>query len=337
MLHTMPDLRTLLFLFFLGVGQNAVAQATGPPPSAQTFFERPAFSAALLSPNAKSLAVRIAGASGRDALAVIDLLESKAQMVAHFNDADIGNIQWVNNERLVFDLVDQQVGRGDVRFGPGLYAVNRDGTGFLQLVSRTNHMPRTFPARELLPWNTFLLPNAGPQDSDSVYVTNPKFIGPGDVEFVNLQRLDTLTGRVQSVNRPAGARWWLLDQTGAPRIVTAVERNMGIIYHRDPATDEWRKLAQHEIFVGSPGSFSPLFFGPDGSFYVRARKGRDKSAVYTYDLANNTMSAEPLIVLADYDFDGDFVWDRKKTLGFHFLTDAQATLWFDEPMKALHH
>ncbi len=65
-------------------------------PSAESFFEHPAFSGAVLSPDANFLAVRIAGTNGRDALAVMDISTFKTKIVAQFSDADVGHIYWVN-------------------------------------------------------------------------------------------------------------------------------------------------------------------------------------------------------------------------------------------------
>ena len=84
------------------------------------FFENPAFSKALLSPDARNLAVRNSTGGGRALLAVVELATMQIKVVAHFADADVGRFDWVNNERLVFNTTDAEAGQGEERFRPGL-------------------------------------------------------------------------------------------------------------------------------------------------------------------------------------------------------------------------
>ncbi|TFW20681.1 hypothetical protein [Duganella callida] len=101
-------------------------------------------------------------------LAVVDLNDLSARMVARFNDTDSGQAQWVNNERLLFGTVDKTAGRRDVRFVPGLYAVDRDGKHFRQLALRRNEFFRSpDDNREPLPRPTYMLEQAGAQDTDA--------------------------------------------------------------------------------------------------------------------------------------------------------------------------
>src|SRR3954470_10651799 len=154
------------------------AEPSARPPIAD-FFENPEFSGAELSPSGKYLAVRIAAKDKdkdqRDRLAVVTLSDNKVLAVGNFSDADIGDFEWVNDDRLVFTATDRSVGQGDLRYAPGLYAINRDGTKFRQLVSRSGKPFITVSQggignRELLPWNTYLLGQRNAQDSEYVYV-----------------------------------------------------------------------------------------------------------------------------------------------------------------------
>ena len=49
-------------------------------------------------------------------------------VVADTPDADIRSFEWVNDERLVYDIVDLQVAGYDQMFGAGLFSVKRDGS-----------------------------------------------------------------------------------------------------------------------------------------------------------------------------------------------------------------
>ena len=316
----------------------AVAQAR--PPIAD-FFDNPEFSGALLSPSGKYLAVRIGGKGLRDRLGVVTLSDNSVKVVGSFSDADIGNFDWVNDGRLVFTATDRTVGLGDARYAPGLFGVNRDGGKFLQLVSRGakpfitdgNFGTR---GRDTLPWNTYLLGQSNGQDSDYIYVTNRAMPAPGQLDYVDLQRLNTTNGRVTSFARPGDSVRWLLDNKGEPRLTVTVEKGVNTVYYRDPANNqEWRKLVDYRTYTGGKGSFVPLAFGPDGTLYVISYAGKDKSAVHTYDLAANKIAERPLIELVGYDFNGRLIFGKDKLLGVRQLTEGTDTTWLDNDMKAM--
>jgi hypothetical protein len=102
-----------------------------------------------------------------------------------------------------------------MRYAPGLYAVNRDGTGFRQLAMRAGNRSSPAaapPARELLPWHTYLLDQDGAQDSDYIYVQD-RDQRPRPDQPVDLLRLNTVTGRINDVvQRPGDSTAWLLDR-----------------------------------------------------------------------------------------------------------------------------
>ncbi|PIL46340.1 dipeptidyl aminopeptidase [Massilia eurypsychrophila] len=311
---------------------HAAEAARAPPPPIEHFFENAAFSGAMLSPDARSLAAKIGRAGRRDALAVIDLATRRARVVAEFSDADIGDFQWVNDERLLYAVGEKHLARADLEHGGGLYAVNRDGEGFRQLAKRSLSRVSERTVGNLLDWTTEMLDQPGAQDSQFVYVTSAKY-ERGQFRHVDLLRLDTVSGRATTVQRPAGAADWLLDQHGEPRIVTALEREQAVLYHRD--ADQWRKLAAANAYTGAGDDIDPRGFAPDGTLYVASRAGGDKAALYRFDLATAKRDAEPLVELKDYDFQGGLVIGNNKLLGVHVLTDARATVWFDGAMKAL--
>ncbi|HEX7982682.1 MAG TPA: prolyl oligopeptidase family serine peptidase, partial [Duganella sp.] len=321
----------------------AAGAADAPPaparPAIAEFFDNPAFSGALLSPSGKYLAVRMGGKGLRDRLGVITLSDNSVKVVGIFSDADVGAFDWVNDDRLVFTAIDRDVGQADVRYAPGLFAVNRDGGTFRQLVSRSAKPFITngnSTARELLPWNTYLLGQRNDQTSDSIYVTYRAMSAPGQLDYVDLQRLNTINGRIKSFNRPGDSRRWLLDNNGEPRLTITVEKGVNTVYYRDPADEQkWRKLVDYRTYTGGKGSFSPLAFGPDGTLYVVSHAGKDKSAVYTYDLAANKIADRPLIELVGYDFNGHLIFGKNKLLGVRQLTDGVDTTWLDDDMKAM--
>jgi dipeptidyl aminopeptidase/acylaminoacyl peptidase len=331
-------LRFCLFSLLAGAGGASLAQSPGAPPAPEPiahFFDNPVFSGARLSPNGRFVAVRVAPKSGRVRLAAVDLATMKSTVLAEFKDADVGQFRWVNDKRLVLTVTDNELAVGDVRAGPGLYAVNVDGGGFLQLVSRQNQGVQINPAlAQLLPPNTRLLQAVGQQTGDDVYVTQTKLTELGTVDYVSLLRLNTVTGQAKPVPRPNATMHWLMDQNGAPRIAEAQEQNRTIIYYKDNADSAWRQLAAFDSYRGAPGAFSPVAFAPDGTLFVQARNG-DKSALYTYDPDSKQRSPQPIVTLDGHDFDGQLIMSRDDVLGVAYEEERARTRWFDAKMAAI--
>jgi dipeptidyl aminopeptidase/acylaminoacyl peptidase len=332
---------SLTCLWVFAVLQPAHAAAADAPPPVATFFANPALGGARLSPSGKYLAVRSGAPNSRDSLAVIDVATGAGTRVAYFSDADIGAFEWVNDERLVFGTADRQLGAGNIDFAPGLFAVNRDGSKLRQLADRTGNgeLVRTGTrtvGRDLLPWSTFMLRQAGAQDSAELYVIGAKFDGGGDFSHYVLIRVNTLTGETHSVPSPGAVQQWVLDQNGAPRLAVVRKGPRLALDYLDPASGEWRELAAYAEYSESERApFSPLGFGPDGTLYVIARRGSDKAALHTFDFGANAVSAKPLVALDDYDFEGTLVMDRARLLGVHVVTDIEEGVWLDPGMKAL--
>lgn len=331
--------RRCLIPLLLVAPNLAFAQAV---PAALTpmedFFENPALSGVKLSPDARLLAVRVGKSGKREGLAIIDLQTNKGEAVAYFEDADINRFEWINDKRLVFNTADKKVAQGDIKYAGGLFAVNADGTDMRELVSRqrSTQAALTQVKRELLPWYTAMLGQVGAQDSEFIYVTSPQQGGVNRLaSAINLQRLNTITGKVQTVPRPQLAQGWLLDQKGEPRIALTSEKGIVTVYYIDPASGDWRRLYSFNAYKGGREVIQPLAFGPDGTFYVLNNGGADKMAVYSYDLGTNKLSDKPVIATAGYDFTGGLIFDKNKLLGVHFQTDAESTLWFDDKMKAI--
>ena len=329
-------------LFAIALSSHITAPVHAQPalPPVEAFFSNPLIERAALSPSGRYLAA-LSGAPGRrDMLVVIDLVENKGKLVAGYKDVDILAFQWVNDERLLFNVTDKKVGPGGQYLASGLYAVNRDGQGMRQLANRRGNYGVVEGSgsnidRRILPWHTFMLGQRGAQDSDKVYVTSVEFDGNGKVRTSNLLHLDTLSGRTVTVQRPGPIDSWMLDNAGEPRLATRSEGGTTTMYLREPASGAWRTLAQFATYTGSSGAFTPVGFGSDGSLYVSSANGGDTDALHTLDLATGKLGPEPVVVTPGYDFTGGLITQQGKLLGVSIETDAAANIWFDNDMKAL--
>jgi dipeptidyl aminopeptidase/acylaminoacyl peptidase len=316
------------------LGLNLSAHAQPAPPPLSAFFANPEFSGALLSPEARHLAVKVNGPNQRDRLAIVNLLDNSIKVVAQFSDVDVGDIEWVNEERLILNTRDRQTAPGDLRYGPGLFAVNRDGSDFRQLAARSTEPIRSTSIYKLLPWHTYLAGQRGAQNSSAVYVLSTVYASTGEADYVSLRQLDTLTGRSTVVKPPGKVRRWLLDQNGEPRLAVTRERNIESVLYLEQDGSTWRQLARFDAYLGGPDAFTPLSFGPDGTLYVSARMGKDTLSVHAYDLAGNRIVPTPIISLDGYDFSGNMIVRQGKLLGVRHLGDARTTRWFDPAMLA---
>jgi len=331
---TLPLLRTTLTALLLGLATAAMA---APPPIAD-FFDNATFSHALLSPDARFLALRVTRSDKRYTLAVMDLATREIKSVAGVVDADIDDFAWVNNKRLVFDLTDSASGVGEHDRAPGLFAVNRDGSDLRALVERTSREgvfggSATTIKPKTLKWNHFLMLQKGKQDSDFVYLFSPNFATNDAAEVTDLRRLNTVTSDVQTVPRPDHTRRWMLDHQGEPRIAIADFKNVTTVHYREPASGQWRALTSYNPYNSDGQAFDPLAFGPDGTLYATAYGNGDTLALHTLNLATGKLSAEPVVRSAGYDFSGALITSADKLLGLRVTTDARSTVWFDARMK----
>jgi len=330
-------------LLLLTLPIATAAQAGQAPIPIAAFFDNPSMRSAKLSPDGKRLAMLVNNDNGRDQLGVVTLADQSVKLVAGFSSADIGRFEWVNDERLIYDSRDKNTAPGEERFAPGLFAVNADGTLQRQLVEVAGRKffsdGYTSSERERLPWNTFMLDQAGAQDSNWVYVQKIEFGNDHNVDRVELLKLDTVRGRWEPVVGPQDGKtedktqdWWL-DAKGRPVLATTVKGNLETLHYLDPREGRWRKVAVQDAFLGAAGAFTPLAFSPEGVLYVTSRQQRDKLALFAYDLAAGKLAERPLVDLEEFDFDGELVAKAGKLLGVRYTADTVGAAWFDPAMK----
>lgn len=310
----------------------ATAQAQAQTrPGIETFFQNPRFAGARFSPGGKHIAMAVSAPGGRTRLVVLDSENLSAKVVGSFTDADVDTFHWVNDDRLVFSLRDWQTGTGDNNFGPGLFAVSREGQDFRTLVERRVNAPAYLAG---LPSNMRLLRTSRTGKSDDVFVVQPRFDNIGNLDSVGLFRVDSKTGRATPIRRPGKTRTWLLDMNDVPRVVLTREGNhYALMFRDDPAVDEWRIVRQFEAFADD--AFWPIALDDNGMVYGTSRIGRDTEAVYRFDPRTGKLDPEPVVSLPEYDFVGALLLDNGKLAGVRYHSDAPGTAWFDDNNKRL--
>lgn len=312
------------------VGTCAAAHAA--PLSVETFFRKPEFAAATLSPNGRYLAV-IAPVDGQQGLIVLDLTTRAATRMKAPNAGDLLRVIWQNDERLVAVIGELQRASGEPPHEAGLVAVNRDG-GDSRVVAAI--VPRSGAGSNVTergferPWYVNVLRVV--EGTNDILITARE----RNYRSVDVYRYDTVSGRktLLTVDPPGEASHWVVDFDGVPRaaVVDDVDHDVSAWYVRKSAQDAWVKV--EEAKLGRLAS-EPMQFDPDGKIlYVASRRGgADRAAIHEYAVDTGTWkSAIASHPLRDLDARSSrFVADypQRKLLGLRYADDKPAIVWFD--------
>lgn len=298
-----------------------LARAADAPQAPEPYFAHPDFAGLALSPSGKYVGALVP-VRGRLSLAVLDLDTRTPIPVARVDGEDIGWFAWVNDERLVFGVVDLQAGLGEQR-GGGLFAVNRDGSDFRELSPTL----RSLAARGNVRYRyTRLHARLDDGSSDILALSNDR-----NERYPDLYRVDTRTGRrtLLSDERPGDPVSWVADRAGVARGVVTVEK--GTIqrsWWRPAADAKWQLIGEYRY--GAPGVF-PVAFDGDGSMIVASDVGRDTAALYRFDAAKNA-PGELLAAHPHVDLTSGLVYDRraKRVVGLRYEGARPGYAWFDD-------
>lgn len=291
----------------------------------EVFFKRAEYAQMVLSPKGDRLAA-VVPFKGRDNLVVIDLAKRTRQVITSFETLDVGSFSWVSNDRLLLTLGDGRDVLGRLTY-KGQYAVDWDGSNIRDLSKVNGRVTRINLLR-------------GNSDSNPEVVVS---MAERSRRALDVYRFDTKTGRYKllSFDSPGETTGWVVDWDGVPKAAIRNEDNIGknTVWVRASENDKWEKIS--EIFQGDE-SIRPLAFdGDNKTLYVSSNVGRDKAAIYKYDIVTKKLGdlvfEHPLI---DVDGDGGFsrlIFSRseKKLLGISYSAEMPAVKWFDPALETL--
>ncbi len=334
--------RPLALALVLGAG--AQAQTPAPVVPIKAFFEPADINEVLLSPSGNYLAVTTAKIGGRRALFVFDLVGGKPpQQAARFEGLDVVNVNWVNDDRLLLQVNNLALGSGSVYHeAPGLYAVDRDGGNFRELIRRTAAEPSSFGPRERsLSWNHRLLAvpqidESSTERNETVIIGESRVNSANELTSVRPLQLNVYTGKtrpVEGLTSPPMAVNWLFDSKGEPRAVTSYNELQATLHYRVPGSNEWKAITSGHV---TELPFVAQFVDDQGALYVTERRGKDATAVLTrFDVGTGKPEPEAFVNTPGFDFVGSLVQRRGgKALGLRITTDAEQTVWLDPTMRA---
>ena len=320
-------LRVGLSALLLTVAGSALAQA-----SLQDLFKTPRFASATLSPNGKFLATTT-NIGGRLQLAVVELETGVAKNVAGYETLDVTNIHWINDDRIVFSIIDRDGEQRSSR--SGLYAINRDASQSAILMPSWEHIRGRMDHATWVSeprWMT-MLGRAFNDDSNSIIA-----LGEFPNNDVLPYRVDTLTGKRKEIDFQVNglARDFVIDKKNQIRVVetTNAQESQMTVWYRDQVGPTWRKLSTHSTIEPK---FSVLGFDVDDvTMFVSAPTQEGRQAIYKFDFVNNKPGE---LVASDKTVDvaGGLIFtpDTRKLLGVRMDTEPPKTLWFDKSMASL--
>ena len=333
-----------LLLLLVSVSTSAVAQS---PPSkllpAELFFGNPTLQEAVLSPSGKRLAFTTGKDNTRVGLFVSDLTPGgKVTRAAQASNADVGGIQWVNDDRLLYRTYDSTEGSGRQEHSAGLFAVNYDGSDERELFARKYHFVVSAKER-VLPLASFshrllLVPDQeSGQPNDKVLVGSYTEGSGDDLPTVQPLWQNVYTGKTTNTDfqQPKRTVEFMFDRKGRPRIASTQVGKTLTNYWRGPGDAEWKKIVEGDL-LSMP--FEPQSVDDTGNLYVTRNQGPAGYAVLSkFDFEKMAPGTTPMISTPGFDFEGSLIYERgnDKALGVRVTTDAESTEWFDEGMKAI--
>ena len=327
--------RDLMALSGLAALPAEWAAAAEPAVDPKTYFARPQMTGAAFSPDGKRLALRSRNKEGRAMLSVLDLDTLTPFPLYAAESDDVQSFFWVNNDRLAFTLGDLDAPQADVDAGPGLFAVNRDGKNFRQLVERQRAwLKNGNDQRNLLPWNTLPLTSQPSQQGPDIWAFRIEAYDGKDVGYMKLLSLNTATGFAREVDAPLHSERWWVDREGRLRLVATRQGNKATLQWRSDDDAPWKTLREFDPYL-EDGNLNVQGIGVDGQVYVAARRGSDKQAIWTLDPATGQLSEKPLAQSPQFDLHAYLVQRPDKVLGLRFTIDAEVTQWLDADMQTL--
>ncbi|MFG6464752.1 hypothetical protein ACG04Q_24485 [Roseateles sp. DXS20W] len=312
------------------------AQATPPP--AATFFKDADVTDVQLSPSGRQLAITTARGHQRVGLVVFDLGSGKLSRAAHFADADVTNVRWVHDGRLLFSIEDFSDGSGRPNGQPGLFAVNPDGSDMRQLIRRTgltSAKDRFGKLDRVLDWNHRLLRVPAPRADVAVDEVLIVQISNDADRIATPLWINTRTGitRKAHANAPAHTTGWLTDSHGELRVAITEHTGRRAAHWRGPGQQDWRPLYESDLLNPPFGLHS---VDTAGRLYVTRTLGQDQRGVLTrFDFEHGAPDPQALIESPGFSFTGQLLDEAGgPALGVRLVTDAETTVWFHPALKA---
>ncbi len=308
------------------------AQAADVPP-ASAFFSTSAMRGPKLSPSGRWLAVLTRLPQRRVGVTVLDLEGREAQRVIEAStSSDFSWIEWVNDDWLVFKVVDPERVGSDMR-GSGLMSMRRDGSESRMLIQRQWQYDDPIRRRRVLtPDHGYV--GLGAPGSNEVIVEQWKFDTQREYSHSLWLALDVSTGATRSlIDDAPRAQQALLDSRGRARVLSDSREGRTVLYWSPNGSAPWTKFSEGPS-LGRDAV--PMYVQDDNMLVVSTEHG-GKGALYRMDPKTGTRDSEPILTVPGFSSEARPLQDRgsPKVLGVQLMADTAVQLWFDPAMASL--
>jgi dipeptidyl aminopeptidase/acylaminoacyl peptidase len=321
----------------LAAGLQAQVVTQSLADRAAIYAKAPAISDVRPSPSGNRVAMLVNSGKGeKSSLAILNLpVKSPPKIIASFDNANISNVFWVSEDRLVFSA---QSALEDDRLVGGTFAVDHDGTNSLQLIAQsenTSQQGSRLVSKTLnYTWAVVgpLRGGQGPQ----VLVRQGVSTSMGDWEAGKTARLNTMTGELTLilVNAPENSVDFIFDAQGEPRLSRTASKGRDKIYLRTAGTNQWQVIS--DLPSLSSEGMDPLYLEDDENLVVSTRNGKNTAGLYLFNLKTLKLDPEPLVHAPRYDI-GQIKSNSatRKVIGAELVAEHGQSVWFEPSLAAL--
>jgi dipeptidyl aminopeptidase/acylaminoacyl peptidase len=317
-------------LFALAAALACGAAFAADPPSVETLFQLPKFSAMSLSRDGTAIAA-LAPVGKRQNIVILDVKTKKPTPITALEDRDIVYIRWVNSKRLIARTGLRGTRDSDQR-GGALYAIDRDG-GDSRMLSEGGQDEQSSGGVRLV--GRFMLPvRVLPGETDDI-IAQEFVIAAEGPKTGDIFRINTRTGRKVSLSwgKPDSGEieQWVVDNKGVARVQTVYSQGKVRIHYRAGPDAPWQKL--DEMSQMSPGWAALAVADDDKTLLVSDRRNRDKAAIVVYDPAKKEFG-EVLAQHPQVDLH-DLVTFEGQPVGVEYDADREGVAWFDAQLARI--
>lgn len=301
----------LVLSIFLFSTLNLMAQSSKdeiPLIPMRDFFRNPEKIGFSLSPNGEYWAF-LQPWENRLNIHVQKIGEEKITRVTDATERDITGYLWASNNRIVY----AQDQAGDENFK--LYAVDIDGSARKALT----------PFEEV---KVGLVDDLKNNPDEMLMAMNKR-----DKRFFDVYRININNGDMEMLaENPGNIVGWLTDHEGKLRVATTSDGVNTSILYREQETEPFRVI----ITTSFKETIAPLFFTYDNKYlYVSSNIGRDKQAIFKYDV-DNAKFLEEIYEHPEVDVSILLKSDkREKITGVAYHTDKRFYHFFDQEREEL--
>ena len=299
------SLLVVLYIFIFGCAPKEQMPRLIPM---EDFFKNPESTGYDLSPDGEHLAF-LKPWQNRLNVHVQKIGEEEVTRITSATERDIAGYIWANNERIAY----VQDTAGDENFR--VYAVDIDGSD----------------SKELTPFEKVRASIIDELENDSEHMLID--MNKRDARVFDIYRININSGKMEMIaQNPGNITGWMTDHDGNLRIALTTDGVNTSVLYRDAEKDDFQAL----ITTSFKETLTPLFFTFDNkNLYVASNIGRDKEAIYEYDVKNRK-TIKLLYEHSDVDVNSLMKSDkRKKITGTYYYTEKLHYNFFDEEREQL--